>query len=163
MREEAKVERNTYTYGFTILELLIVVAIIGILAAVVLATLGTARMKAADGAIKANLKNAHSQAQVYYDLGAETFVGVCALAGTRVIGPMVKSAENNYNGALTTYANGTASTWNTAQCHESASAWAAQVPLKASASGAIAAWCVDSKGTSKQVNVVLAANAMACP
>lgn len=151
--------------GFTLLELLVVIAIIGLLATVVLAALGTSRTKAADAAVRSNLKNAIVQAQIYFDLGSNTFDGVCALSGTRVIGPHVVAAENQYDGraGAVTYADGTASTWDNAQCHDDVTTWAAWVPLKASASGAPVAWCVDSLGASKQVNSVLVANAMVCP
>jgi prepilin-type N-terminal cleavage/methylation domain-containing protein len=150
-------------HGFTLLELLVVITIIGILATIILAALGAARSKGADGAVKAALKNAHTQAAVYYDLGGESYDLVCAQTGQRIIGPMVKNAEYNYSGAFTTYADGTASTWNTAQCHDSQTAWAAFVPLRASTAGAVVAWCVDSTGISKQVNAVLGANATVCP
>ena len=153
--------------GFTLLELLVVISIIGLLATVILAALGSSRAKAADGAVKANLKNAITQAQVYYDLGGDTYVGVCALTGTRVIGSMVKSAENNYDGQLSIYDGLTASTWDNAQCHDNLTAWAAWVPLRASANGAVVAWCTDSTGASRKVTAVLpgggVAAAYVCP
>ena len=150
--------------GFTLIELLVVVAIIGILASVVLASLNSARSKGSDANIKSNLANARAQAEVFYlNSATGTYEGVCATSGSNVIGTMVNAAENTYDGSVTTYADATASTWNTAQCHDNASAWAAFVPLKASASGSIVAWCVDSTGASKQVTAVLAGSSYACP
>lgn len=53
--------------GFTLIELLVVVAIIGVLASVVLASLNSARAKGTAAAIKSNLKNAISEAEMAYD------------------------------------------------------------------------------------------------
>lgn len=62
--------------GFTLIELLVVIAIIGILAAVVLASLNSARDKSKIAAIKANLKNFQSQAELYYSDNS-TYEGLC--------------------------------------------------------------------------------------
>ena len=51
--------------GFTLLELLVVVAIIGILAAVVVAMLGGAKKKGEDSAIKEQLTALRTEAELY--------------------------------------------------------------------------------------------------
>ena len=150
--------------GFTLIELLVVIAIIGILSSVVLASLNTARNRGADAAIKSNLANARSEAELFYDSTTPpSYEGACALTGANRIGDSVNAAENAYDGSVTAYADSTASTWSTAQCHDSAGAWAAWVPLKASVSGSIVAYCVDSLGSAKQVTAVLGGSAYACP
>jgi prepilin-type N-terminal cleavage/methylation domain-containing protein len=63
--------------GFTLIELLVVIAIIGILASVVLASLNTARQKGKNAAIKANIANARTQAELYYSNNNNSYAGVC--------------------------------------------------------------------------------------
>ncbi len=148
------------------IELLVVVAIIGILASVVLASLNTARSKGADAAIKSNLANARAQAELFYDVAGNTYLNVCgaaAVGGVKSINGSVAAANTAGGfGQPLNITAGTAGAWNVATCHDSAGAWAAEAPLKASVVGTPAMYCVDSTGASKQEAAALGASIYVC-
>lgn len=141
------------TKGFTVLELLIVIAIIGILSASILTAMTSSRRKGADANIKKQLSSVRSAAPLFAaDSPTGSFEGVCGTVGANTIGSIVNEAERTYGVTPSTYADGTMSSWNAGQCHDSISAWAAIVPLKDSSSITPISWCVDSAGNSKKVS-----------
>ena len=71
--------------GFTLIELLVVIAIIGILASVVLSSLLIARDRGSNAAIKENLSNIRTQAELYFannDDYGDDVAGDCNTIGT---------------------------------------------------------------------------------
>lgn len=62
--------------AFTLIELLIVIAIIGILAGIIISSLNSAREKGRIASIKSTLKNLQNQAQIHH-LENGTFAGLC--------------------------------------------------------------------------------------
>jgi prepilin-type N-terminal cleavage/methylation domain-containing protein len=140
--------------GFTLLELLVVVAIIGILSAVIMAALNNANTKGKDAAIKSNLKNAITQGEIFYatnTVALNSYTNVCnagPIGGANTVYNLVLAAAKA--SALASYGidNVPAASASVATCNDTAGGWAAEVPLKSA--GANQMWCVDSTGKSVQ-------------
>ena len=159
--------RSSLVKGFTLIELLVVIAIIGTLSSIVLSSLNSARNKGNDAAIKSNLDQARTQAELFYDANGNHYntsagatTDVCSSTGLvgnvsgiykSALGAAQSSGLAVLNTTLTT--PGTVSTATCHSCYSGQSGttcntysneeWAAESPLKASA-GTL--WCVDSKG-----------------
>jgi prepilin-type N-terminal cleavage/methylation domain-containing protein len=144
--------------GFTLLELLVVVAIVGILTALVVAALKSSRDKGGDAGVKANLRNAISQGEIFYGTNTaspNSYTSVCAIGtvgGAKAVGAQVLAAANangySYTATIGTDRN-VVGTATTVTCNGNANGWAAEVPLK-EVSGTM--WCVDWTGKSVQTN-----------
>jgi type II secretory pathway pseudopilin PulG len=120
-----------------LIELLVVVAIIGILASVVLASLNSARSKGANAAVKANMSGIRASAELFYDSNAATYVGMCASASVAA----ARTAADAAGGGASSLAGGVN------KCFEDADSWVAVAGLKV-LDGTSQVWCVDSNGKS---------------
>lgn len=118
--------------GFTLIELLVVIAIIGILSSIVLVSVNTARNKAKDARIQANLSQLRSAAELVYSTNGSGYTGLATDASVVTLSNDITAQGGTLTITLKTDAS------NTAYCASS--------PLVSAASR----WgCVDSSGNAK--------------
>jgi prepilin-type N-terminal cleavage/methylation domain-containing protein len=142
--------------GFTLLELLVVVAIIGIITALVLVALSSARNKGGDAAVKSNLATVRSRAEIFYSENSESYLPPGGSTRTKVACPVyVGPTGTNIFTYDKTIADAIAEAKlrgsGVTSCVNSATTWAVAVGLKTNSGQS---WCVDSTGQSKQYNGV---------
>ena len=137
--------------GFTIIELLVVVAIIAVLAAIVLVNVTGYINKGKDASIKGNLSTTLVQSAVYYDTngnyGTTAANGLCA---TPIVANAL-AAANTASGVV----GGATCTYNVTM-PATATAFCACSPEKTTGN----VYCVDSTGNKKESASTCAA---ACP
>ncbi|MEK7542694.1 MAG: type II secretion system protein [Patescibacteria group bacterium] len=132
--------------GFTLIEMLVVVAIVGILSATVLSALGPARSKAKDARIISGLNQVRAIAEVIYN----------SSGGTPYDG--LSNTHNDIKGVVTEISNNNGELF--ISVNSTKTAYAAYSKL---ASDNLKYYCVDSNGVAKTVTSASVASATTIP
>jgi type II secretory pathway pseudopilin PulG len=138
----------------------VVIAIIGILSGIVIASLNTARGKGKDAAVKGQLKQLQTQAELYYDTagshptaGAGTYstagtaassTGVACLAGTGIANSMFSNPSIATQIAIIS-ANDAPNSTTACSTNSTGQNWAVSITGLNSSTGG---YCIDNQGTS---------------
>lgn len=144
--------------GFTLVEMMVTIAIIGMLASFVMIRMQNAREKGIDSAIRAEMDRARSKAEEFYDIN-DTYDGVCISANG--ISTILANAAKRLSSVNTVGTDSMSFFYNpnggtgTAVCHDrpdngtTPSGWAAIISLK-KPKNPNRGWCVDSSGNARE-------------
>lgn len=144
--------------GFTLIELMIVIGVIGLLSAIVIVNMNSARLKATDARIKIELSSIKRSAELYYNgAGAETYGGnanSCNAASS-----MFKQ-DSNINNLISSIQ---AIPGVNATCRSSNTHFAVSANLVSVVGLFGDNWCIDSSGTSRFTDDPPGPNVPFCP
>lgn len=142
---------KTHNAGFTLMELLIVVAILGILATITVSALGSAKKKGEDSAIKEQMTTLRTEAELFASDNGESYAGMFTGDNTW------SSADTTIQAILDFISDQT----NVHTAGSSATAWAAQAQLKQDITQYV---CVSSTSNGLSISTTaMAAGATVCP
>jgi prepilin-type N-terminal cleavage/methylation domain-containing protein len=142
--------------GFSLVELLIVITIIGILSTIILNSVSNARARAYDSKIKQQLSSFRTAAEIYFSNQFPNSYGPASAVCTVGMFNDVSSA----NGSPGLYiAAGNLPDFSTIVCGSTDSAYA----VKATLYSGTDYWCVDNKGASRMISGVIGGSATFCP
>ncbi|KKW19587.1 MAG: Fimbrial protein pilin [Parcubacteria group bacterium GW2011_GWA2_51_10] len=139
--------------GFTLIELLVVIAIIGLLSSVVIASVNQARKKGADAAIKQQLADLQTAAEVYYDTQTQY---AAAASDACTVGVFADTTVGNMITAMDA-ANGSGAV----TCRVTAGSTGGY-SISSSLVNETGVWCVDSSGARKTLAAAPGAGDITC-
>lgn len=140
------------------MELMVVIAIIGLLVSIVTVSIRSSRSKGNDTGVKRGLSELQKQAEIFFYANDNSYSGICT--DSKVSAQLSNTAR--VNKISTIQNNGTYGAWDKATCHDSVKEWAVEVPLAESSDIAPLVWCVDGIGRSAKTTTLLDIAATTC-
>ncbi|MCC7436779.1 prepilin-type N-terminal cleavage/methylation domain-containing protein [Candidatus Nomurabacteria bacterium] len=148
-----------YKKGFTIIELLMVIAIIGIIASIMISNLGKGKNKGTDGAITKQVTEIRSQAELHFINNGNSYLNVCT-SGTNNVNSMLSKLAS-ISGTTAAINSGAVQTTTTTNCNTSVAAYAVSVKLKDPTTTTYL--CTDSINATRTSTTPLPASQTFCP
>jgi type IV pilus assembly protein PilA len=148
--------------GFTLIELLVVIAIIGILSAIMIPNLNKVRNRGIDVAVKGDVIQAKTVAEIYYDgAGESSYDDVCSDSTDGIL-TNLQAVATALGLATSVVDTGEDTAWDddTIVCNDGDDGWAVMVPLKDPATDGDG-YCVDATGYAGEQDA-LAATDVTC-
>jgi prepilin-type N-terminal cleavage/methylation domain-containing protein len=128
-------KKHNYQKGFTLIEILVVIAIIGILSSVIIAALNSARDKGANALVESQMASLRAQAELIYStVTPNSYDTVC---GDTKFSSMLDNASSTGG--------------NSSGCSSDLNGWSAWAGLKV-LEGTNGYWCSGSSGVSKGIS-----------
>ncbi len=129
--------------GFTLIELLVVIAIIGLLAAVTTVALNSARTRGDAAAVRSELANMRSQAELFYTTNNGTYAPAPGYGTAGASATCVATAGSLFgstNSGMANIVNGIKKKTSLVGCFANATTWSAAATVGSET------YCVDSRG-----------------
>jgi prepilin-type N-terminal cleavage/methylation domain-containing protein len=125
--------------GFTMIEVLVVILIVGILISVILVGMGNSKDSARDAAVKSGLREVRNAAELYNDVNG-TYEGVCDDLDTTL-------SDNGNFGRIKAYVMENNGAGGVVGCKDAVKEYAAISSLNLGG-----CWCVDYQGAAREID-----------